>query len=436
MSLMHKYLSLAGAAAMSVAVAAGASAATKIEFMFPAPVQGKLSREMQQIVKEFNASQDEVEVVGVFTGSYDDTKVKSQAAAEAGRPPAVVLMSANFVTELWMNDQIVPVADYMEAAGVDPQAFIQEFWPAVRPNAIINGRLYAVPFQNSTPILYYNKDHFAAAGIDEAPETWAEWVEAAKALTLAEEERWGLMMPSNYDYLGWIIQSLTMANGGQFYNAEYPGEVYFDDPSTKGALRLWRDMAHDHKVVPTGVTDSKQVSTAFFSGKASMIVLSTGALSFVRENAPFDYGVAFIPRNVRNAVPIGGASLVSFKGLDAEQQAAAWTFIQHLTSKETLGRWSRFTGYFSPRMTVYDQPEMQEFTANNPDALRAVEQLRFAKPWQATYNTVAVRKAIEDQMQALLSDDELSIEEAANEAQQDAEEIMRPYVERTSGRIM
>ena len=90
-------------------IASSAGAAERIEFMFPAPVQGKLSREMQKLVKEFNSSQSDVEVVGVFTGSYDETKVKSQAAAEAGKPPAVVLMSANFATELAMNDLIVPM---------------------------------------------------------------------------------------------------------------------------------------------------------------------------------------------------------------------------------------------------------------------------------------------------------------------------------------
>ncbi|MGO1120874.1 ABC transporter substrate-binding protein [Rhodovibrionaceae bacterium A322] len=434
MSFKTKVAGIALLAASAV-VASSAVAQTKIEFMFPAPVQGKLSREMQSLVKEFNGSQKDVEVVGVFTGSYDETKIKSQAAAEAGRPPAVVLMSANFSTELAMNDLIVPIGD-LAPKDADLDAFIGEFWPAVRPNAHFGGKLYSVPFQNSTPILYYNKEHFAEAGIAKAPETWVEWIDAAKKLTKADGERWGLMMPSNYDYNGWLVQALTMANGGQFYNTVYPGEIYYDHPSTKGALRFWRDMAQEHKAMPTGVTNSKQVSTSFFSGKSSMIVLSTGALSFVRDNAKFDYGVAFIPRNVRNSVPIGGASLVSFKGTTDEQKAAAWTFISWLTSPEKLGHWSRFTGYFSPRMTAYDLPEMKEFTAKNPDALTAVEQLQYAGPWIATYNTVAVRKAVEDQMQALLSDANLSIDDAAAKAQAEAVEIMKPYVEKTAGSMM
>lgn len=431
MTTLARISTAAAVAALLGATPMGAAAQEQIEFMFPAPVQGKLSREMQRIVKEFNASQDEVEVIGVFTGSYDDTKIKSQAAAEAGKPPAVVLMSANFAAELAMNDLIVPIAD-IAPEGTDLDAFLGEFWPAVRANALFNGELFSVPFQNSTPILYYNKEHFAEVGIDTAPETWADWIETAKKLARPEGERWGLMMPSNYDYNGWLVQALAMASGGSFYNTEYPGEIFYDHASTKAALKFWRDMAHEHQAMPTGVTDSKAVSTAFFAGKSSMIVLSTGALSFVRENATFDYDVAFMPRNVRNSVPIGGASLVSFKGTTPEQKAAAWTFISHLVSREVIGGWSRFTGYFAPRQTAYDLPEMKKFVANNPDALRAVEQLKFAGPWIATYNTVAVRKAVEDEMQALLSDPELSIDESAARAQKNADEILAPYVAETA----
>lgn len=435
MSLKSLTLSVA-ALAMSATIAGTAIAAEKIEFMIPAAVQGKLAREMQKMVKEFNASHPDINVVGVFAGSYDKTKIKAQAAAEAGKPPAVVLMSANFTAELAMNDLIVPLSKLMKPAGVKPEKFISEFWPAVRPNAYFNNKLYAVPFQNSTPILYYNKKQFAEAGIKEPPQTWAQWVVAAKKLTNEKEQRRGLMMPSNYDYNGWLVQALVMSNGGQFYNTAYPGEIYYDEASTRGALQFWRDLAHEYKVMPAGVTDSKRVSTAFFSQKASMIVLSTGALSFVRNNAKFDYGVAFVPRNVRNAVPIGGASLVSFKGTTDAQKKAAWTFMSWLSSPEKIGHWSRFTGYFSPRKTAYDLPVMKTFIAKHPDALKAVEQLKFAQPWIATYNTVGVRKAIEDQMQALLSDPSLSVKDAVKKAQKKADEIMQPYNEKMAEKLI
>jgi sn-glycerol 3-phosphate transport system substrate-binding protein len=183
--------------------------------------------------------------------------------------------------------------------------------------------------------------------------------------------------------------------------------------------------------MPQGVTEAGGVSTQFFAGKASMVLLSTGSLSFIRENMKQAYDVAFVPKNVRNAVPIGGASLVMFAGQSEDSKKAGWKFIKWLTTPETLGGWSRFTGYFAPRKSSYDKPEMKEFIAKNPDAKVALDQLPYAKPWFATYQTVAVRKALEDEIQAMMNGKKKA-DQAVKDAQKKADELMRPYVEQTS----
>jgi sn-glycerol 3-phosphate transport system substrate-binding protein len=432
MSLSKRLLSTAAAAfvALGLAGTAAQAADTKIDFYFPTPVQGALAREMTSIVKTFNEKNPDIEVVPVYTGSYDDTRLKAQAAIAAGKPPAVALMSANFVLEFVLNKQIEPIEDYLAENKIDPKTFMDDFWPAVRTNATIDGKIYAIPYQNSTPLLYINAEHFRAAGLDPSkpPQTWAELVRDAEKLTKREGDRtvrWGLTMPSSYDYLGWLIQSFTMANGGLFYNPIYGGEVYYDQPSTLGAVQLWHDLAFKYKVMPQGTIDANQVSADFFSGKTSMVVLSTGSLSFIRKGAKFPYAVGFMPRNVRNAVPIGGASLIAFKGLTPAQRKAAWRFMSYMSSPEELGAWSRFTGYFSPRKSSYDLPEMKAFIAAHPDALTALKQLEYAGPWLAVYDTVAVRKAMENEVQAVLSGKEQPAE-AVKKAQKAADEIMKP----------
>ena len=78
-----------------------------------------------------------------------------------------------------------------------------------------DGQVYAIPFHNSTPVLYYNKTLLKQHGFDTPPQTWEEIVTVAKALSKPEEDRWGIMLPSvNTDYCGWILSSLVMANGG------------------------------------------------------------------------------------------------------------------------------------------------------------------------------------------------------------------------------
>ena len=132
-----------------------------------------------------------------------------------------------------------------------------------------------------------------------------------------------------------------------------------------------------------------------------------------------------------NAAPIGGASLIIPRGNSPERQAAAWTLIKWLVSPEIAGGWSRFTGYFAPRIAAYDLPEMKTFMAEHPDAKVALDQLAYARGWFATYNTVAVRKALEDGVQAVLSG-KATPEAAMAAAQKEADELMQPYVEQTA----
>jgi sn-glycerol 3-phosphate transport system substrate-binding protein len=421
-------IALAAAAALTPAFA---SAQTKIDFFFPVPVDGKLAKELTRLTKAYNDSQKDVAVTPVYSGNYDDTKLKAQAAAKAGKPPAVALMSANYLLDLKLSGDLLSLEPMLKADGTTRDKFLDDFWPALHANAIVDGDLYGVPYQNSTPLLYYNKDQFKEAGLDpeKPPQTWAELVADAKKLT--KDGRWGFQVAGGYDYIGWIMQTLVMTNGGRFYNEDYGGEIYYDTASTLGAAQFVEDLIFKHKVMQQGVLDGGAVSANFLAGKVSMMILSTGSLSFVRDNMKQAYGVGFVPKNVRNAVPIGGGSLVMFKGISEEQTQAGWKFIKWMTSAENLGAWSRFTGYFAPRKSSYDLPEMKDFMGKNPDAKVALDQLPYAGPWIATYQTVAVRKALDDAMQSVMNG-KLKAGQAVKDAQKAADELLKPYADQTA----
>ena len=418
---------------MALSLSAAAHAATNVEFMFPAAVQGNLSAEMQRIVDRFNRTHPGIHVSAVFAGSYGGTLTKSMSAARVGRPPAVALESANFIPNLAINGFIQDLEPFIRQDGGTPGSYMKAYWPALRPNAMLNGVVYALPFQNSTPVLYYNKSLFKAAGLDPAkpPATWGQWVDAAKRLTKHSDSRWGLIIPTNNgSYLMWLLQSLAMANGGQVYNTAFPGEVYLNQPSVVGAIRFWKDLAGQYGVMPSGVTDASAGTAQFLAGKVGMIVLSTGSLGYIRSHAKFPLGVAFVPGHVRKAVPIGGGSLVMFKGLSPETRKAAWTFMQWMEQPAQLGRWSRFTGYFAPREAVYSTPQMRQYLQQNPTAKVALAQLKYAHAWFAPYNVLEIRQAVVNNVQSVMTG-QMSPEQAASKSQSAAERILRPYVSHT-----
>lgn len=420
--------------ALILGLAAPAYARTEIDFMFPVPVQGKIAQEIMRITKDFNASQQEVQVNPIFTGDYDSTRMKASAAQKAGKPPAVVITAANNITDLVIADSLVPMREVLKYADMDAKEFLlKEFWPALHSNAMSGGEVYGIPFHNSTPLLYYNKTMLDKAGI-KPPQTWDEVVAAARKLADPDKGVWGIMLPTiNTDYCAWILVSLVYANGGQYYNPEFAGEVYYNAPSTIGALQFWQDLVFKHKVMPKGVLDNNTISSSFFEQKLGMAFLSTGALGFMRENVKdFEMGVAFMPEKVRRGVPIGGASLVCYKGVSEDQKKAAAAFIKHLTSPEMSGAWSRFTGYFAPRVKAYDLPEMKAFLAKNPDAQIAVDQLKYARGWYAMYDTIPVRRAMENRVQQMVNDPAYTPETAAREAQAEADTLLMPYLKKTA----
>jgi sn-glycerol 3-phosphate transport system substrate-binding protein len=369
-------------AAAAMARTALAADPVEIDLFFPVAVQGKLADKVKELIDRFNRQHPEIKATAVYAGSYDDTNLKTRAAIKAGKPPAAVIMSANFVREYVINGDIDPFDPIIEKNAKSTAEFFDQFWPALKPNAVVDGKVYGIPYQNSTPLMYYSITAFTDAGLDpdKPPQTWADWVAAAKKLTKPNGDRWGIMFPGTYDYCGWLTSAFAMQNGGQYYNHDYGGEVYYDAPSTRGALSLLDTLVNKAKVMPPGVSDANACTSAFFAGRLGMMLLSTGSLSFVRENMKSPYKAAFLPRNVRNAAPIGGASLILPKGNTPERQAAAWTLISWLVSPEIAGEWSRFTGYFSPRKAAYDLPEMQQFIADHPDAKIAVDQLKYAVP--------------------------------------------------------
>ncbi len=416
--------------------ARSAQAATEIDFFFPVPVQGQLANEMQRVVETFNTGHPDVHVTASYTGSYDDTSVKTRAAMAGGRPPAVVLMSANYIRDYAITGEASVLDGLIQRGNQTPDQFMDQFWPALRSNAVEAGHVMGVPFQNSTPVLYYNVDAFREVGLDpdKPPVTWAEWVDAAKRLTKRDGNqvtRWGLMMNEVEDNLMWLVSGFAMSNGGQYFNADWGGEVYYNEPSTLGAVQFLDDLIHKHRVMPEGVNDANAMTAAFFSGRAAMILNSTGALGFVRQNMKLPYRVAFVPRALVNAAPIGGGSLMIPAGNSPERQQAAWTLISWLTSPAVAGQWSRYTGYFAPNRASYDLPEMQAYLQQYPDARVALDQLRYARPWFATYQTVPVRKALGDQVQAMLSG-RIKPADAVAAGQRKADDLLRPYAEQTA----
>src|SRR5699024_6979751 len=129
----------------------------------------------------------------------------------------------------------------------------ESFYPALMANGTLESKVWGIPFQRSTIVMYYNKELFKDAGLDPdvAPKTWDEMVEVASKLRT--DDRYGLMIPSTgYPY--WMFQALALQNGQQLMN-EDGTEVYLNTPASVEALAFFRDLAEKHDVSPKGTIE-------------------------------------------------------------------------------------------------------------------------------------------------------------------------------------
>lgn len=117
-------LAMAGSMAGALAVPAMAEGPTEIDLFFPVPVDGKLARDMGTLIKEFNETHPEVKATAVYTGSYDDTLIKTRAAIKAGKPPSAVIMSANFLLDMQIENELTNLDGLIAADGKTKDQFL------------------------------------------------------------------------------------------------------------------------------------------------------------------------------------------------------------------------------------------------------------------------------------------------------------------------
>src|SRR5258708_19638958 len=130
-------------------------------------MESALGERVNDIANDFNASQSDYKIVPVFKGSYDQTMAAGIAAYRSGNAPAILqVYEVGTATMIQAKKAVIPVSDVFKQAGVplDEKAFVPTIASYYSDSK--TGHLISMPFNSSTPVLYYNKDAFQKAGID------------------------------------------------------------------------------------------------------------------------------------------------------------------------------------------------------------------------------------------------------------------------------
>jgi sn-glycerol 3-phosphate transport system substrate-binding protein len=331
---------------------------------------GNSGQVVEELVKLFNESQSYITVVPTYQGGYAEIMAKTWNAifAEQTLPQVAQLGGAPLVGA---TGACVPITDFTDGPnGIDRSKIYDAFWDYNKAE----GTIWCMPFNNSMPVLYYNKDLFAKAGLptEQGPETWDDVISYGQELTRGDQ--WGF---NTHDDTHWYLSTMILENGGQIINQEET-ECLYNSPEAVEMLQLWGDMVNDYEIMPPA--QHKEAGTDFLAGVLGMFFRSSSTLPSLVRDAPFELGVGMVPavEGKDRVAPIGGGSLVIFKNSNPYILEAAWEFVKFMTSEASSLYLSTHTGYLPLYKSSLEWPEMQAYLEQNPLVRAPLEQLQYA----------------------------------------------------------
>src|SRR5688572_29945346 len=231
--------------------------AVELTFYYPIAVGGPLTKVIDGLVAGFEKENPNVKINAVYAGNYDDARIKALAAQKAGQPAQMSVLFSIDIYELLEQDLIVPFDDL--ATTPADKAWLKSFYPALMANGTYKGKVYGIPFQRSTIVLYWNKDAFKDAGLDpeKPPTNWNEMRTMAAKLVKKDAggnvSRWGVMVPST-GYAYWMFQAFARENGQDLMNPE-GNRTNFAHPDVVSALEYWVNLGRKDRVMPEGTVE-------------------------------------------------------------------------------------------------------------------------------------------------------------------------------------
>ena len=372
----------------SLALASGALALmlsgpahAQVEVQWWHSMTGGLNEWVNDLAKDFNASQKEYKVVPTFKGNYDESMVAAMAAFRAGNAPAILqVFEVGTATMMAAKGAVKPVGEVMKQSGVsfDPKAYV----PAVSAYYTApNGEMMSFPFNSSTTIFYYNKDAFKAAGLDpnKAPTTWPEVTLAAAKLKAA-----GSKCPYTTSWMSWVhLESFSLWHNTLFatQNNGFGGtnaRLAFNSPLHLRHFENLSNMAKQGLFVYKG--RASVAVPSFVSGECAMFTGSSGSYADVARGAKFAYGLSALPYypDVPGApqnTAIGGASLWVMSGKKPAEYKGVAEFFKYLSNPEVQSASHKRTGYLPITMAAYELTEKSGFYKEKPGTDVAVTQM-------------------------------------------------------------
>ncbi|MAZ04781.1 MAG: sn-glycerol-3-phosphate ABC transporter substrate-binding protein UgpB [Sneathiella sp.] len=430
---IFKKLVLPAALAAFMSGTGVASAVTEIQWWHA--MGGTNGERVNKIAEDFNATQSDYKVVPTFKGNYTETMTAAIAAFRAKKQPHIVqVFEVGTATMMAAKGAVYPVEEMMNDAG-------EPFDKSVYLPAVISyyqtsdGELLSMPFNSSTPVMWYNKDALDKAGVTKIPETWPEVKDASDKLLAA-----GYKCGFSFGWQSWVmvenfsawhnIPMGTEENGFKGTNTKFE----FNNDTVKMHMTNLQNW-HKDKLFQYGGRRGDSLPM-FTNGECGMWMNSSAYYGSIKSQAKFNFGQTMLPyypdviEKPQNSI-IGGATLWVLRGKPDEEYKGVAEFMTYLSSPEVQAWWHQETGYVPITTPAYELSKEQGFYKENPGTDTAIKQLSLNTPTPNSRgirfgNFVQIRDVINEEMEAIWNESKTP-SDAMDEAVSRGDVLLRKF---------
>ena len=410
---------------------ADASEVDKTTISFWHSMGGVNGQAIDTLVQKFNDENEYgITVEAEYQGSYDDAlnKLKSAQIGNMGADLVQVYeIGTRFMIE---SGWIVPMQSMVNADEYDTSVLE----PNLAAYYTINDMLYSMPFNSSTPLMYYNKDMFDAAGITEIPDSLESIAQIGDKLLDS-----GAQEVMSLGIYGWFFeqfigkQGLEYANNGNGRTAAATAVAFDENGAAANILNEWKNL-YDLGYAPNVGKGGDAGLADFSAGKSAITLGSTASLKQILQDVDgkFEVGTAYFPKvksTDEGGVSIGGASLWALDNNDPKKLRATWEFVKFLISPESQAFWNAETGYFPVNVDAHDEDVFKENIEKYPQFETAIDQLHDSAPQYAGALLSVFSEAraiVESEIESMLNGNE-TVDEAVDSMASQINDAIEEY---------
>lgn len=313
-----------------------------VEITFWHAMNGDLEKSLQGLTEKFMTENPNIKVTLQNQSSYNDLQQKITAtAASPDNLPTLTQAYPHWMVNAIQEDLLVDLKPYIENSTIKFDNY-EDIVEGFRKGSEIDGKIYGIPFNKSTEVIWYNKDLFEELGL-EVPTTYEEFANVAKTIT----EKKGIA-GAGFDSLN-NFYTTYLKNEGVDFNSDLDvtgkesvaAANYYLDGIKEGYFRI-------------AGTD-KYLSGPFANETLGMYIGSNAGESFILQGVDGKFEVGVAPYPAETAMQ-QGTDLYVFSSASPEQRTAAYEFLKFLSTKESQITWATETGYIPGRKSAMEDP--------------------------------------------------------------------------------